>query len=733
VQPLRSPVSVDEEQSLAEYLATLSKHRGLIAAVAACCVALASAYIVLASPTYRSDILLQAEDKTKGLAGLDDIATAFSEKTPADTEIEILRSRSLLGEVVDQLNLTIVAQPKTAPVFGGAFFRHHEGPEIASAVLGMSSYAWGGEAIKVTRLEVPEDLLDQQLKLVAAADGTYTVFDKKGDVLVNGRVGQEVQAGTGDNLFSIFVSDLRARPGTRFRVVKRRRAAVIDELQQEVRVSEKGKKTGIITVSLDGKNAAQVRQILDALGQNYVRQNVERKSAEAAKTFEFLQNQLPEQRKNVEATEAALKAYQLKKGSVDLGIETESMLNRAVEIDSSISGLELQRAELRQRFTESHPVLQALREKESKLRAEKAGMEAKMKGLPEQAAESVRLNRDARVASELYFIMVNKAQEMNVLKSGTIGNVRVVDSALSPYEPVSPKKAPVLALSLFLGLIAGVGAAFARKALDHGVEDPAEIEALTGLSVYANIPHSEREVALTRERGSDKTKLLAVVDPADLAVESLRSLRTALQFALVDARNNVISISGPSPGVGKSFVAANLAVVLASTGKRVLLIDGDLRRGRLHGYLGGKRLGGVSEIVSGQTTFAEAARKTPHENLDFVSTGKLPPNPAELLGSSRFRAFLADVSARYDLVLIDTPPILAVTDAAVIARLSGVNVLALRAGMHPAREIGTAVKHFLDAGVPLHGIVVNDVSLGHGRYGYAYHYQYAYRSETAED
>jgi len=338
-----------------------------------------------------------------------------------------------------------------------------------------------------------------------------------------------------------------------------------------------------------GKDAKKIASILDAIGKTYVRQNIERKSAEAAKTLEFVQGQIPQVRKNVDATEAAVKEYRLKKGSVDLDIETQAILDRAVDIDKSISELDLSRSELRQRFTDNHPMLLSLKEKGDKLRAGRGALERKMKGLPQETLDSLRLSRDAKVASELYFLLLNKSQELDVLKSGTIGNVRVLDSALDPYEPVSPKKAPVLALSLFLGLAAGIAAAFAKKALDQGVEDPAEIESATGVSVYASVPHSAKEVELARQRRTSTAaaSVLAAVDPGDLAVESLRSLRTALQFALVDATTNVVTISGPSPGVGQSFVSANLGYVLATSGKRVLLIDGDLRRGGLHRYLGG--------------------------------------------------------------------------------------------------------------------------------------------------
>src|SRR5205814_403287 len=207
-----------------------------------------------------------------------------------------------------------------------------------------------------------------------------------------------------------------------------------------------------------------------------------------AKTLEFIQEQIPAVRKNVDTTETAVKTYQLKKGSVDLSIETQAILDRAVEVEKALSELELSRAELRQRFTENHPSLLSLKEKGDQLRAERAAMDVKMRGLPQQELESVRLNRDAKVASELYFLLVNKAQELQVVKSGTIGNVRILDTALRPFEPVGPKKGLVLALSLFLGLVAGIAAAFARKAMDQGVEDPAQIEAATGISVYASVP-----------------------------------------------------------------------------------------------------------------------------------------------------------------------------------------------------------------------------------------------------
>jgi tyrosine-protein kinase Etk/Wzc len=724
--------SADGNPTIADGIWTIVENWRLVAAITTAAVLLSAVYVVLAPPTFRSDVLLQVEDKTKTLPGLDDVQQMFSDKSLAETEIEIIRSRSLIGTVVDQLTLTIVAMPRTLPIFGGAFARSYDGEGVAPALLGFKSYAWGGEHITVTRLEVPEALIDEKLVLTVREGGRYELFGPDGEPLIAGEVGRLASGSLKRGTIALFVKELEARPQTTFRLIKRRRADVIDDLQTDIKISEKGKKTGIISMTLDGKAPRKIAAILDAVALNYVRQNVERKSAEAAASLDFLEQQLPSLKRNLERAEGTLNEYQLKHGTVDLSMETQAILDRAAEIEKSISELELSRAELGQRFTENHPALLAVKDKSQKLRSERSGIESKLRVLPEQEVTSVRLMRDVKVASELYFMLLNKAQELQVVKSGTIGNVRVLDSALLPYEPAAPRKVLVVVLALLLGLGLGVSLAFVKEGMDQALKDPADIETKAGLSIFASVPHSEREVALSRERTPNGVfMLLARADPADLAIESLRSLRTSLQFALADSNSNVISIGGSSPSVGKTFVSANLAYVLATTGSRVLLVDGDLRRGKLHRFFGGKRGPGLSEVLSGQRTVDDVVRKADHESLHVLTTGKLPPNPSELLGTERLGAILADASRRYDFVVIDAPPILAVTDAALVARKSGVNLLVLRSRRHPAREIRAAIAAFANSGVRVSGAVINDVQSSvasrYGRYSYKYHYHYHYK------
>jgi tyrosine-protein kinase Etk/Wzc len=264
------------------------------------------------------------------------------------------------------------------------------------------------------------------------------------------------------------------------------------------------------------------------------------------------------------------------------------------------------------------------------------------------------------------------------------------------------------------------------------VEDPSVIEQL-GLPVYASIPISSIERAVMtegrRRRVDGQPHLLAVDEPTDLATEAIRSLRTSLHFARLEAKNNVLMISGASPGAGKTFISSNLAAVIAQAGQRVLLIDGDMRKGTLHKVMGGPHEKGLSDLIAGSIELATAIRPVPSlPNLHYISGGKVPPNPSELLMNARFTDLLAQVMPLYDLVIVDTPPILAVTDAAIIGHLAGTSLLVVRFGLNQAREIALARQRFVQNGVDIKGAVFNAVqkrSSGYYSYGY-----YEYKAAT---
>jgi tyrosine-protein kinase Etk/Wzc len=713
-----------EQVDFAEYLHLVLDARWLVLGVMAAALAAGGAWAFLATPTYRSDALIQVEEKKSGLGALGEIATMFGDSAaPAETEIEILRSRTVAGAVVDALRLDLVAEPWRFPVVGRAVARQHQGDGLTPPPLGLGRYGWGGERIRVERLELPAALLAEPLTLVAGEAGVFELLDPAGRSLGAGKVGSLLASGG----VELLVAELRARPGTRFHLTRQGREAAVRHLQEELKVAEKGKKTGIIVVSLEGPDPHRIAAILDAVAGAYQRQNVERKSAEAGKTLQFLESQLPLVRTGLDAAEQELERYRTVKGGLEVSLAAQAVVARSVEVEKAASALQVEAAALRQRFTDTHPALLALRDKLRRLDGERAGIEARLKTLPEAELESARRLRDVKVANELYLSLLNRAQELKVVKEGTLGNVRVLDPALHADRPVSPRRGQAVLLSLVLGLAGGIGLAFARRALDQGVEDPDRLERATGIPIFASVPFSDVEAArAAREASPSTVQLLALGEPEGLAVESLRSLRTALLFALVETGSRVVAVSGPSPGVGKSFVVANLAHLLAESGKRVIVVDCDLRRGTLHRIFGQPRSLGLADVIAGQP-LEEALRATGQPRLALLTSGTLPPNPAELLSSDRLARLMEELAGRYDLVLLDTPPVLAVTDAALVAAHAGVNLMVARSGAHPVRELLAAVRQLGRGGIRVNGFVLNAVHLdrGLGRRS-AYHYQYKY-------
>ncbi len=717
-RPIYSPAPDFEEGEveLADLLATVMQAKWSVLSIIVGTLLLGTAYTFVATPIYVADGLLQVEERRTGLGSLD-ISELFEGDTPINTEIELLRSRSILGDVIDNLKLDIRAEPDYFPIFGAALARHAS-PE-------------NRRSIQVDTLDVSSDLAGVQLTLVAEQADRYQLFGPETGFLLDGVVGQTASVQLrGQEPLALFVSELNAEPGDRFLLQRQSRLNAIARLQGSLTINERGRNSGILAISLEGENPEDVSRQVNEIANIYVRQNVERKSAEAEQTLSFLYEQLLIVKRNMEVAEVALNTYRLEKGSVDLPLETQGILETIVQVEAQLNGLRQERVKVSQGFMPAHPVVIALDEQIRSLAGELNTLNERVKDLPNTQQEVLRLFRDVQVNTELYTALLNTTQELRVVKAGTVGNVRVVDYSIPRHNPIKPRKMAALFFSLMLGIFLGIGNAFLRKALSGGVEDPNLIEKKTGIPVYAIITHSKQQSRLLKRMESKEVgnSVLAVFRREDVSIESIRNLRTMLHFGMMDVENNIILISGPSPAVGKTFVSVNLAAVLTSASKKVLLIDGDLRKGLLHQYLGLKRDHGLSEFVSGRIKIGEAIHKTSIEGLDFIPTGKLPPNPAELLLHKRFSIVLKVLSSQYDQIIIDSPPILAVTDASIIGQLAGATLMVIKAGGHPMREIEQSVKRLQQAEVNLRGVLFNDMDLSSRRYGAGkYNYQYAYQ------
>jgi tyrosine-protein kinase Etk/Wzc len=722
--PLPIAPPAEDEIDLLSLLDVLLEAKWLVASVTAATLLLGGSFAYLSRPVYQANTLLQVEDSQAGAAGaLGEASSLFNIKSPASAEIEILRSRLVVGKAVEDLQLHITAQPKRFRWIGDGLASRATGLS-EPGFLGMAGYVHGTEKIKLSLLELPPALENQALTLITTSGG-YSLQSPGGETLVEGPVGNVLAWGEGSSAGRIAVHTLEALPGAHFTVASRSRQAVVESLQGQLNISEKGRQSGVIAITLQGNDPEQITKVLQAVGNNYVRQNVERKAAEADKSLVFLNGFLPTLKKQLEGSETAFNQFRNQKGTFDLSTEGQLALTSSVGLQTQLLELQQKRRALSSQFTASHPNIQVIDAQIATLNKEIAGISNRVKVLPNIEQELLRLTRDVKVNSELYLNLLNSAQQLRLVREGKVGNVRVVDQAVTQQNPVAPKRSQIVLLSALLGLLGGVALAFARNAMNSGIKDSAEIETHTGLNVFATVPHSAVQAKLY-ENITNKAPgqhLLALTHAEDPGIESLRSLRTALQFALLDARNNVVLFTGPTPRIGKSFVSANFAAVLGAGGKRVLLLDADLRKGYINQYFGLARGPGLSELVAGSKTFDEVVQRNVAPGVDLIPTGALPPNPGELLLSPATVQLIQKLSAQYDLVIIDTPPVLAVSDTQVLAPVAGTVFLIAKANVTAIGEIHESVKRLQQSGVAVKGVVFNDFKVDKRRYGgYGYRY-----------
>ena len=734
----------DDVINLGELLSVVMDGKWLILIITFTVFLMGIGKVYIDTPIYKVDAMLQVNEKSQSMVGMDPLTDMFGIKLPVMAEIELIKSRKVLGAVINNMDLEVIVRPKFFPLVGEAiarrFGRHNPDNAVSSPLFGRAEYAWGGEAIQVSTLTIPDEFRDKEFILLAGHQGQFQLFSND-ELITEGMVGKLVrqQIGNHQQPVSLFVSLLKARPGTQFTLMRQSSNNAIEQLRNNLTVSEKGKNTGILELTLESDNAAHAVQVINEIANIYVQQNVQNKSAESQKTLEFLDKQLPILKGQMEGSIAALNEYKNQKGSVNLDIETLNTLTGVVEIKTQITLLQQKRDELRQKFTESHPNVIAIDKQIARLQGQLQSHNQMIKELPETQQIILELSGDVKVSTNLYTTLLNNAQTLRVAKAGTVGDVRIIDYAVLSEKAIKPNKLLIIGTAFVLGLFLGIVAVFVRKSLLRGIEDPDLIERQLHIPVYATIHHSKDQDSLNKELSKpiktirlNRPAVLSLRNKEDAAIESLRSLRTTIHFSLLEAQNNIIVITGPSPGVGKSFVAVNLAIVMADAGKKILLIDADMRKGMINKLFGVNRENGLSEVILNACSVQDATREIPSANIDFIPTGTIPPNPSELLLHERFGQLLDGLTKQYDLIIIDSPPILAVTDAAIISRLAGAALMVIKAGLHTKRELEQSVRRFSQSGIPIKGIVFNDMQQSSSRYGYGYSYgkyvyQYSYQ------
>lgn len=720
----------ESEAGLATYLDVLWENRWLIATIAFVFTLCGVAYAFFTTPMYQANMLIHVEEEgpkeSKNIVG--DLNSMFDVKTSALAEMELLQSRLVVSRAIDNLRLYIHAAPKHFPVIG-SWLAERSKQLSTPGIFGYGGYTWGAEKIDVAVFNVPDPLLNREFVLTAESNGGFRLTQKEQSIDLKAKVGETAIFELPKGTIEIRVDKLDGKPGAEFLLSRSSRLATIESIQHAMKVEELGgKQSGVIGVTLQGSNAALINSVLSEVGKEYVKQNASRKTEEAEKSLAYLNKQLPEIKSQLEVAEAKYNAFRNANGTVDMTEESKLSLQQAAAAKLKKMDLQQKKIELMGRYTEEHPAVQGIDMQLKEINGQISAMNDHIKALPALEQNLVRLQREVKVNTELYTALLNTAQQLRLITVGKVSNVRLVDTPMMPEKPVKPNRPVVIALALMAGLVLGVIFAFFRKSLSGGIDSPEKLEQIAGIPVFATIPHSKKQKELYQQVNAkhQKVPLLANVSSSDVAVESLRNFRTALQYSLPKFRNNIVLITGATPGMGKSFVSANLAAIMAATGKRVLLIDADLRNGLLHLYFGFGRHDGLSDAIAGARRLDQVVHHNVIENMDFITTGTLPQHPSELLLRPSFGNLLQELSAGYDLVLIDAPPILAVADTMIIGAHTGAIYIMTRAGVTTAGEINESMKRLRQAGLEAKGVLFNDLKVRPGRYGYGYTYGSGY-------
>jgi tyrosine-protein kinase Etk/Wzc len=720
IQQLPVRADKDENIDVYKYVMFLFDNWLLIASVALAMTVLGVAYAIIAHPVYQADILIQVDDKATAARKLfGELSATLDLKAGAAPEMEILRSRAVVSRAVDNARLHIHVKPRYFPLIGQWIARHNQDLSTPG-LFGYGGYVWGNEQAVVSVFNVPEAMERSEFTLIARGGGRFRLYNEEQGIDVSSVTGAPGSVHTPLGNIEIDVDSIVALPGARFSLVRVAREEAIEDLQDALKITELGKQSGVISVSLEGDDRKRITSSLNEMSREYVRQNTARTSEEAQKSFAFLKRQLPDLKDELEQSESRYNTLRSNRGTVDLDEENKTILRSTALAEQKMAELKERKEALLTRFQPEHPAIISVDQEIGVVAAEIAGAKGKLSRIPAVQQDVFRLTRDVKVNTELYTALLGTAQQLRLETASKVGTARVLDAAVTRVDPVKPRRPVVISVAVLLGLVLGIAAAAARKIFYRKLSYPHEIEQLLGMSVSATIPHNEKKTRLLeRLRGHDsEERMRSGESSSEHVIESLRRFRTSLRFGMRNAGNNIILITGPTKGVGKSFISTNLATVLAATGNRVLLIDGDLRTGHLHWNFGLDRGMGLSEAVAGEIAPDQAISRNVVPNVDFISTGKLPARPAELLAGENLGRMLKRLSDFYDYVLVDTPPVLAVSDALVIAAHAGTTFNIVRADVSTVDEIEETVRRLNETGTVVTGNIFNDLKPRLARNGY---------------
>jgi tyrosine-protein kinase Etk/Wzc len=706
----------------------IARHKLLFAAIFGTCCFAGGLYILLATPQYRADALLRVQIKPgASISALSDVSGTMSADQSADDETDVLTSRTIVGEAIAETGADITVQTESHfPVIGRYLAsRHAASTKLSPPFLGLSGYAWGGEQLKPGVFEVPSAALGDKFRVVTGEADSWTLYDKDDHRLAQGRVGETVafQIVTDDGSApgQLRIDVLRARPGVEFTLSKVSMQTAYENVSNQLKTSVPSQNSSIrdssmMRLSYQSNSPVTAELMVNAIVRAFVKRNVDDRATQARLKLETLRARLPQLEAEMHGAEDRFSDFRTQHQAIDMEQQGAALITNMNSLAERQRALRLDFDDKRQTFGPDSPVYRGLIQQLDQVNHDIAQNTEAVKNLPATQRQYVRLSTDATINKQLYIGVLTNVQQLEVAAASTASGVSVMDWAIASEKPSWPRKTIILLGSILGGLFASTLAVHLVSLNRRELRTPQEINTISDLPRLAVVARSKAQLrgdADSRGRHNEPVKLLAVSSPGDPSVEALRSLPSSVRAMLSgsggELTNKVILFTGPTQGVGKSFVSSNFAYLLSQTEASVLLIDGDMRQGKLSRLWADEDRPGLAEVLKGTAELDDAIVRNEGSHLSILGAGNpYPSNPAELLNSPAFREMLTRLRDRYDFVVIDSPPVLPVSDAVSIAA-QGCDLVLLvsRADYTGSRQVEEALHRLANVGAKVGGHIFN--------------------------
>ncbi len=660
---------------------------------------LAVLYLLLSPPVYRADTVVEIGTQLRSpmlpsLANADRGAPAV-EAPVVSGEMEVLRSRELLIPVILAAGADVELSGAKRFGFLPIGARH---------------------GVEVPVFKVPQRQRDLMFSLSVDA-GQWELSDPAGAKVASGRVGERVRFALAGEPAEVLVNAPSGAPALRFNLCAYNVLEVYEDVLKRLKMFEPARQSNVLRISFEDTRSARAAAVLNGLVTSYLEEAIARRSRESDKALAYLEAQLAKLKDRVTAAEDGVRVQQGRGSATPFAAEAEAALRQRTDLERQRVELSIKREQLAQTLTAQHPERAAVSAQLGTVQRALDRLQANLQQFPEQQRELLPLQRELQISNQLYLAMLTHVQQLRLNGASGLASARQLDPAVEPFEPARPRAAAVLSIGAGVGLLLALLSVLTMRSLQPTVSDLHEYETFTSPPTVGVIPQSDAQSRLMNSRMKDEAvdelgthRLLVRAAPDDPAVEGLRSVHLSLMLRTRNSDCRVVTITAPSSGTGKAFIAANLAALMAETGKRVLLIDSDMRHPGIHDLVGLDQYApGLADLLGGQRSMDQVIHPHAAIAMDVILQGTPTNNPGGILLSPALAETLAALRERYDDIVINAAPLLPSSDALSVGRLADVVLLVVRAEQSLLRETRVAQRRLEQAGIRLEGILVNGV------------------------